>query len=99
LRATCQPPTKQITAPLLIIHGENDENPGTAPFQSKYLYAALKGLGKVARYVVLPRESHKYNARVSLMHTLWEVSGGGDAVEWGDDDVCGSNPALHLLVL
>jgi len=46
----------RVTAPLLLIHGDSDENPGTQPSQSKFLYSALKGLGKVARYVVLPRE-------------------------------------------
>ena len=62
----------KIRAPLLLIHGEADNNPGTFPMQSERLYQALKGLGKAARLCVLPNEAHFYRARTSIMHTLAE---------------------------
>ena len=40
--------------------------------QSERMYAALKGLGKNARLVMLPYEAHGYRARKSLLHVLWE---------------------------
>jgi dipeptidyl aminopeptidase/acylaminoacyl peptidase len=58
--------------PLLIIHGEEDNNPGTFPIQSERYFNALKGLGATTRYVVLPKESHGYAAKESIMHMLWE---------------------------
>jgi dipeptidyl aminopeptidase/acylaminoacyl peptidase len=63
----------RITDPLLLIHGEADNNSGTFPIQSERFYAALKGHGAPARYVVLPHEAHSYRARESLMHMLWEM--------------------------
>lgn len=60
-------------APILLIHGEADNNQGTFPIQSERLYAALKGNGQTARYVTLPLESHGYLARESVEHTLWEM--------------------------
>jgi dipeptidyl aminopeptidase/acylaminoacyl peptidase len=60
-------------APILLIHGEADNNQGTFPIQSERLYAALKGHGQTARYVTLPLESHGYVARESVEHTLWEM--------------------------
>ncbi|MEZ0373077.1 MAG: alpha/beta hydrolase family protein, partial [Candidatus Sericytochromatia bacterium] len=62
----------KIKAPLLMIHGEADDNTGTFPLQSENLYAALKGLGAPVRLVMLPYESHGYRARESLGHMLWE---------------------------
>ncbi|MBR7800634.1 alpha/beta hydrolase family protein [Undibacterium fentianense] len=62
----------EIEAPLLLIHGEDDNNPGTFPMQSERMYQALQGLGTPARLVMLPYESHIYRARESLMHMLWE---------------------------
>jgi dipeptidyl aminopeptidase/acylaminoacyl peptidase len=41
--------------------------------QSERLYNALKGLGGVARLVMLPHESHSYRARESILHLLWET--------------------------
>jgi dipeptidyl aminopeptidase/acylaminoacyl peptidase len=64
----------QIGSPLLLIHGQADDNPGTHPLQSENFYQALKGLGKPARLVMLPYESHGYQARESLGHMLWEMS-------------------------
>lgn len=62
-----------FNAPILLIHGEADNNQGTFPIQSERLYAALKGNGQTARYVTLPLESHGYIARESVEHTLWEM--------------------------
>ncbi len=63
----------KIDAPLLLVHGEADNNPGTFPIQSERLFAALQGLGKTVRYVVLPHESHGYQARESILHLMWET--------------------------
>ncbi|HEY4080660.1 MAG TPA: prolyl oligopeptidase family serine peptidase [Burkholderiaceae bacterium] len=63
-----------IKEPLLIIHGENDNNSGTFPLQSERLYQALAGTGGTARYVLLPLESHNYTARESVGHVQWEMS-------------------------
>jgi len=58
--------------PLLLIHGENDENSGTHPMQSERLYNAVKGMGGIIRLVKLPFERHGYRARQSIMHALYE---------------------------
>lgn len=63
---------EKIDEPLLLIHGEADNNSGTFPLQSERLYEAIKGLGGTARLVMLPHESHGYRARESVMHLLWE---------------------------
>lgn len=63
----------KIARPLLLIHGEADNNPGTLTMQSERLYAALKGHGAVARLVLLPYESHSYLARESVLHCLAEM--------------------------
>lgn len=62
----------KINEPMLMIHGQEDPNSGTFPMQSERMYAALKGLGKDARLVMLPYEAHGYRARKSLLHVLWE---------------------------
>lgn len=59
--------------PILLIHGEADNNSGTFPMQSERYFNALKGLGGTARLVFLPHESHGYAARESIMHMLWET--------------------------
>lgn len=63
----------QIKEPLLLIHGEADNNTGTYPIQSQYFYQALKGNGGTARLVMLPNESHAYRAHESIGHMLWEM--------------------------
>lgn len=65
----------KIKEPILLIHGEADDNSGTFPVQSERFYAALKGAGANVRYVVLPYEAHGYRARESVGHTLWEMTG------------------------
>jgi dipeptidyl aminopeptidase/acylaminoacyl peptidase len=67
-----------LSAPLLLIHGEADDNTGTFPIQSERFYAALAGTGAVTRLVLLPAEAHGYLARESVGHTLWEM------VRWMD---------------
>ncbi|WP_426025510.1 prolyl oligopeptidase family serine peptidase [Brevundimonas sp. TSRC1-1] len=64
----------RLNEPILLIHGEADDNSGTFPVQSERFYAALKGLGATARYVTLPLEAHGYRARESVGHTLWEMT-------------------------
>jgi dipeptidyl aminopeptidase/acylaminoacyl peptidase len=64
----------KIKAPLLLIHGEADNNPGTFPMQSERLFQAIRGNGGTVRYVVLPFESHGYAARESVEHTLYEMT-------------------------
>jgi dipeptidyl aminopeptidase/acylaminoacyl peptidase len=68
----------KIKAPLLLIHGEADNNSGTFPIQSERLFQAIKGSGGTARLVLLPHESHGYRARESVLHVLAEM------IEWAD---------------
>ncbi|MFC3034723.1 alpha/beta hydrolase family protein [Pseudoalteromonas fenneropenaei] len=63
---------EKINEPMLMIHGKEDPNSGTFPMQSERMFAALKGLGKEARLVMLPEEGHGYKARESILHVLWE---------------------------
>lgn len=62
----------KMKTPLLLIHGEADNNSGTYPLQSERYFNALKGLGTTARLVMLPKESHGYRAKESILHLLWE---------------------------
>jgi dipeptidyl aminopeptidase/acylaminoacyl peptidase len=62
----------KMKSPLLMIHGEEDNNAGTHTMQSERYFNALKGLGATARLVLLPKESHGYSARESILHMLWE---------------------------
>lgn len=62
----------KMKTPLLLIHGVADNNSGTYPLQSERYFNALKGLGAPVRLVMLPKESHGYRAKESIMHTLWE---------------------------
>ena len=63
----------QVKTPILLIHGEADNNSGTFPIQSERYYNALKGHGATTRLVLLPHESHGYAAKESILHTLWEM--------------------------
>jgi len=65
---------EKVNEPILLIHGEADNNSGTFPLQSKRFYHALKGHGATVRLVMLPHESHGYRARESVMHMLWETN-------------------------
>ena len=62
----------KMKTPLLLVHGEADNNSGTYPLQSERYFNALKGLGAPARLVMLPKESHGYRAKESILHLLWE---------------------------
>ena len=68
----------KINEPILLIHGEADNNQGTFPIQSERLFAAIQGNGGTARLVMLPLESHGYAAQESTEHTLFEM------VSWFD---------------
>ncbi|MFC5191641.1 prolyl oligopeptidase family serine peptidase [Algoriphagus aquatilis] len=63
----------KVKTPILLIHGEADNNSGTFPIQSERYYNALKGHGATTRLVFLPHESHGYAAKESVLHTLWEM--------------------------
>lgn len=63
---------EKINEPILLIHGEADNNSGTYPMQSERFYSALKGHGATVRLVMLPQESHGYRARESVLHMLYE---------------------------
>lgn len=77
----------QIDAPLLLIHGADDANPGTFPVQSERMFHALKGHGKVARLVMLNHEDHGYAARESVLHAVAEM------IDWFDEHVKGRGTA------
>jgi dipeptidyl aminopeptidase/acylaminoacyl peptidase len=63
----------KIKTPILLIHGEADNNTGTFPIQSERFYSALKGQGATVRFVLLPLEAHGYQGRESVLHMLWEM--------------------------
>ena len=63
----------KIKTPLLMIHGEADNNTGTFPIQSERLYNAIKGHGGTVRFVLLPYEAHGYAAKENILHMLWEM--------------------------
>lgn len=75
-----------IDEPLLLIHGEIDDNSGTFPLQTQRLYHAIEGLGGTARFVQLPHEAHGYAARESVLHVLAE------SIEWLDRYVKDASP-------
>ncbi len=76
----------KIKEPVLLIHGEADNNTGTHPIQSDRMYQAIKGHGGNVRYVTLPHESHGYAGRESVEHTLWEMT------NWFEKYVKGQQP-------
>jgi len=77
---------QNIKDPILLMHGEADDNTGTYPINSERLYAAIKGLGGTVRLVMLPNEAHGYAARETLLHVLAE------RVNWFDRYVKGAGP-------
>ena len=76
----------QIKDPILLIHGEVDDNSGTFPIQSERFYMALKGHGATVRYVTLPYEAHGYAARESNLHLIAEM------IDWFDKYVKNAGP-------
>lgn len=77
----------QVNEPVLIIHGDDDSNPGTLTFQSEVFFEAVRGSGGTARLVLLPFEDHGYRARESVEHVLWEQ------LRWFDMYVKGTGSA------
>ena len=78
----------KIKTPILLIHGEADNNTGTFPIQSERFYDALKGEGATVRFVLLPLEAHGYQGRESVLHMLWEME------NWLDKYVKPEQPAV-----
>ncbi len=76
----------KINEPLLMIHGEADDNSGTFPIQSERMYQALKGQGATVRLVMLPHEAHGYAGRESIEHVLYEM------ISWFDKYVKNAAP-------
>ncbi len=76
----------KVNEPILLIHGEKDDNSGTFPIQSERFYMALKGHGATVRYVTLPHEAHGYAARESNLHVMAET------VAWLDTYVKNAKP-------
>ncbi len=62
----------KMKTPMLLVHGEADNNPGTFTLQTERYFQALKGLGAPVRMVILPKESHSYVAKENILHLLWE---------------------------
>lgn len=76
----------KINEPVLLIHGEADDNSGTFPVQSERLYQAIRGNGGTVRYVTLPAEAHGYAAKESVEHTIYEM------LQWFDKHVKNAKP-------
>jgi dipeptidyl aminopeptidase/acylaminoacyl peptidase len=76
----------KIKTPILLIHGEADNNQGTFPIQSERMYQAIRGNGGTVRYVTLPYEAHGYTARESTEHVLYEM------INWFDRWVKNAKP-------
>jgi dipeptidyl aminopeptidase/acylaminoacyl peptidase len=76
----------KINEPILLMHGEADNNQGTYPMQSERMFAAIRGNGGSARLVMLPLESHGYSAKESVEHTLFEM------IDWFDRHVKNAKP-------
>lgn len=62
----------KMKTPMLLIHGDADNNPGTFTLQTERYFQALKNLGAPVRMVLLPKEAHGYAAKENIMHVLWE---------------------------
>jgi len=62
----------KMKTPMLLTHGEADNNPGTFTLQTERYFQALKNLGAPVRMVILPKESHGYVAKENILHLLWE---------------------------
>ncbi len=79
----------KIKEPILLIHGEADNNLGTFPIQSERMYQAVRGNGGTIRYVTLPFESHGYSAKESVEHVLYEM------ISWFDKHVKNASQRLQ----
>jgi len=74
----------RVNEPVLVIHGDDDSNPGTMTNQSRVFFEAVRGSGGTARLVLLPHEDHGYRAKENVEHVLWEQ------LEWFDRYVKGA---------
>jgi hypothetical protein len=83
----------EIKDPILLMHGEADDNSGTFPIQSERFYMALKGQGATVRYVTLPFEAHGYAGRETLLHILAE------RINWFDKYVKNASPLRSAAAL
>ncbi|MEE6261924.1 prolyl oligopeptidase family serine peptidase [Plantactinospora sonchi] len=61
-----------VTRPVLILHGQQDQNPATPPEQAILLFQALTALGTASRLVLLPGEGHRVRSREGLAAVLTE---------------------------
>jgi dipeptidyl aminopeptidase/acylaminoacyl peptidase len=68
----------RINEPILLIHGEADDNTGTFPIQSDRFFHALKGLGATAQLVTYPYEAHGYASRETILDCVARM------IEWFD---------------
>src|ERR1700719_2410350 len=62
----------KIKTPVILIHGEADNNTGTYPIQSERMYASIRGNGGTVRLVMLPAEAHGYRGKETMEHVLFE---------------------------
>ncbi|WP_265130863.1 alpha/beta hydrolase family protein [Chryseobacterium oranimense] len=62
----------KMKTPLLLVHGDADNNPGTFTLQTERYFQALKNLGAPVKMVLLPKEAHGYVAKENILHLLWE---------------------------
>jgi dipeptidyl aminopeptidase/acylaminoacyl peptidase len=81
----------KIKTPILLIHGEADDNTGTFPIQSERMYQAIKGNGGTVRYGTLPYEAHGYLGLESVEHVQWEM------LQWFDKYVKNASAASSAL--
>lgn len=68
----------RVREPIMLIHGQEDQNSGTFPMQSERFYEALAANGATARLVLLPHEGHGYLSRESILHQLAEMTAWAD---------------------
>jgi len=76
----------KIKTPILLIHGEMDDNQGTFPINSERLFNGIKGNGGTTRFVYLPYEAHGYRAKENILHMIWETN------KWLDTYVKNAKP-------
>jgi dipeptidyl aminopeptidase/acylaminoacyl peptidase len=76
----------KIKLPLLLVHGDDDANPGTTPLQAVKLFQAIRGNGGTTRLVMLPHEPHWYSAMESNEQLAYEE------LRWFDKYVKNAEP-------
>ena len=81
----------KIKTPLLMFHGEADDNSGTFPIQSERLYQAIRGNGGRVRLVMLPHEAHGYQAKETILHVVYETLNWLDRYVKGDGETTGGS--------